>query len=77
MRTINLIEALARFNHMNQQKQEPLISLTWGLDDTCLVGLGCVAVPLPVGQPLHHLAALCRSSLAARFFSPSLCLSLM
>jgi hypothetical protein len=31
--------------------------LTWGLDDPRLVGLGGIAVPLPVGQTLHHLAA--------------------
>ena len=29
-------------------------SLTWGLDDPGLVGLGGVAVPLPVREPLHH-----------------------
>jgi hypothetical protein len=28
--------------------------LTWGLDDPGLVGLGRVAVPLPVRQALHH-----------------------
>jgi len=30
---------------------------TWGLDDPRLVGLGGIAVPLPVGQTLHHLVA--------------------
>jgi hypothetical protein len=30
---------------------------TWGLDDPGLVGLGRVAVTLPVGEALHHLAA--------------------
>jgi hypothetical protein len=30
---------------------------TWGLDDPRLVGLGGIAVPLPVGQALHHLTA--------------------
>jgi len=27
---------------------------SWGLDDPGLVGLGGVAVPLPVREPLHH-----------------------
>jgi hypothetical protein len=40
---------------------------TWGLDDTGLVGLGGVAVPLPVCEPLHHIAA------AAGSPSSSLC----
>ena len=31
--------------------------LTRGLDDAGLVGFGGVAMPLPVGEPLHHLAA--------------------
>jgi hypothetical protein len=30
---------------------------TWGLDDPGLVGLGRVAVTLPVGEALHHRAA--------------------
>jgi hypothetical protein len=29
---------------------------TRGLDDPRLVGLGGIAVPLPVGQTLHHVA---------------------
>lgn len=29
---------------------------TWGLDDPRLVGLGGIAVPLPVGQTLHHVS---------------------
>ena len=29
---------------------------TWGLDDPRLVGLGGIAVPLPVGQALHHVS---------------------
>lgn len=35
---------------------------TWGLDDPRLVGLGGIAVPLPVGQTLHHLAAAARAA---------------
>lgn len=58
---------------MSKQKQAPLISLTWGLDDASLVRLGGVAVALPVCQPLHHLAALSRSSLTARSFAPAVC----
>lgn len=46
---------------------------TWGLDDASLVRLGGVAVALSVCQPLHHLAALSRSSLTARSFAPAVC----
>jgi hypothetical protein len=40
---------------MGRQEEEGI--RTWGLDDPRLVGLGGIAVPLPVGQTLHHLAA--------------------
>jgi hypothetical protein len=41
--------------------------LTWGLDDPGLVGLGRVAVPLPVRQALHHgVRPRCRALLSAR-----------
>jgi len=36
---------------------KPIGARTWGLDDPGLVGLGRVAVTLPVGEALHHLAA--------------------
>jgi len=36
---------------------KPIGARTWGLDDPGLVGLGSVAVTLPVGEALHHLAA--------------------
>jgi hypothetical protein len=51
------IENRSRTPHKSPRSKHEERGHTWGLDDPGLVGLGRVAVSLPVGQALHHLAA--------------------
>ena len=57
--TIALALALIREREREREKER----VTRGLDDPVLVGLGGIAMPLAIGETLHHL----RSTSASTF----------